>query len=120
MLSNIVSTAAGVGIGHAIGHSLTGWMGGSSTPAEQGSSAAAAAGTATSENRMGSCDADAKAFTSCMDSYKGDMTACSWYLEQLKVCPFEEVIDCSLVSKWRVSINWTMEWKIKHVNSAFA
>jgi len=61
-------------------------MGGSSTPAEQGSSAAPAAGAAASENRMGSCDADAKAFTSCMDSYKGDMTACSWYLEQLKSC----------------------------------
>jgi hypothetical protein len=82
MLSNIVSTAAGVGIGHAIGHGLTGMFGGSSAPAAADQPAAAAT---TNDSRLGSCDADAKAFTSCMDSYKGDMTACSWYLEQLKV-----------------------------------
>jgi hypothetical protein len=84
MLSNIVSTAAGVGIGHAIGHGLTGMFGGSSAPA---ATADQSATTTTSDSRMGSCDADAKAFTSCMDNYKGDMSACSWYLEQLKVSP---------------------------------
>lgn len=84
MLSNIVSTAAGVGIGHAIGHGITGlFSGGSSTPAETSS---AATTNATTDSRLGSCDADAKAFTRCMDDYKGDMAACSWYLEQLKSC----------------------------------
>lgn len=29
------------------------------------------------------CDVDAKTFTKCMDEYKGDMTVCGWYLEQL-------------------------------------
>jgi coiled-coil-helix-coiled-coil-helix domain-containing protein 2 len=83
MLSNIVSTAAGVGIGHAIGHGITGlFSGGSSTPAE----ASTAAATNTTDSRLGACDADAKAFTRCMDDYKGDMSACSWYLEQLKSC----------------------------------
>ena len=84
MLSNIVSTAAGVGIGHVIGHGLTGMFGGgSSAPAAVDGASAPA--TADSNTRVGACDADAKAFTKCMDDYKGDMTACSWYLDQLKV-----------------------------------
>jgi coiled-coil-helix-coiled-coil-helix domain-containing protein 2 len=88
-MSNIVSTAAGVGIGHAIGHGLTGLWGGGSAA----SAAAPPAATTTEERKVG-CDADAKAFTKCMDDYKGDMTACSWYLEQLKVRffpPFSEM-----------------------------
>ena len=80
-MSNIVSTAAGVGIGHAIGHGLTGLFGGSSAPAE----AAGAAATSQETRGAAGCDADAKAFTKCMDDYKGDMTICSWYLDQLKV-----------------------------------
>jgi len=88
MLSNIVSTAAGVGIGHAIGHGITGLFGGSSAPAATPETAAT-----TQNTKVGMCDADAKAFTQCMDDYKGDMTACSWYLEQLKVLhPFTNVL----------------------------
>ena len=85
-MSNIVSTAVGVGIGHTIGHGLTSLFGGgSSAPAE---TAAAPATTTTQETRgAGICEADAKAFTKCMDDYKGDMNVCSWYLDQLKVCP---------------------------------
>lgn len=87
-MSNIVSTAAGVGIGHVIGHGLTGMFGGgSSTPAATDAAAAPAAADTNSNTRMGACDADAKAFTRCMDDYKGDMTVCSWYLDQLKVSP---------------------------------
>ena len=87
MLSNIVSTAAGVGIGHAIGHGITGLFSGGSSNTPETAAAAAATGTnSTMDSRMGGCDADAKAFTRCMDDYKGDMTACSWYLEQLKSC----------------------------------
>ena len=57
--------------------------GGSSTPVAVDDAGAASA--TNSNTRVGACDADAKAFTKCMDDYKGDMTACSWYLEQLKV-----------------------------------
>ena len=83
MLSNIVSTAAGVGLGHAIGHGITGLFGGSSAPA------APAENAPVQQQQMmaGACEADAKAFTKCMDDYKGDMNVCSWYLEQLKVFP---------------------------------
>jgi len=88
-MSNVLSTAAGVGIGHAIGHGLTGMFGGSpAPPAEQQAPAAAQPGTTMENTKMGLCDNDAKAFTRCMDDYKGDMTVCSWYLEQLKVCRF--------------------------------
>jgi len=85
MLSNIVSTAAGVGIGHVIGHGLTGLFGGGSSPAPPADAAAAAPATSNANTMVGVCDADAKAFTKCMDDYKGDMTVCSWYLDQLKV-----------------------------------
>ena len=87
MLSNIVSTAAGVGIGHVIGHGLTGMFGGGSSAPAATDAAAARCRRPNSNTRVGACDADAKAFTKCMDDYKGDMTVCSWYLDQLKVSP---------------------------------
>ena len=85
MLSNIVSTAAGVGIGHAIGHGITGlFSGGSSAPAAPAENVNAAV-EQQQRTAGGACEADAKAFTRCMDDFKGDMNVCSWYLEQLKV-----------------------------------
>jgi hypothetical protein len=90
MLSNIVSTAAGVGIGHAIGHSLTGMFGGSSTPAE-GQQAAAAPVDQATQQRTDPCNADAKAFQNCMQDYRGDVQICKWYLDQLQVCPPNDV-----------------------------
>ncbi|KAF9205600.1 hypothetical protein BGZ59_000383, partial [Podila verticillata] len=33
-----------------------------------------------------SCETDAKAFTKCLESNGNDMSACQWYLEQLKAC----------------------------------
>ena len=92
MMSNIISTAAGVGIGHAIGHGLTGLFGGGSDSSAATQAAPPAANTNTSI-RPGACDADSKAFTKCMDDYKGDMTVCSWYLEQLKVLHFLYLAD---------------------------
>ena len=110
-MSNVLSTAAGVGIGHAIGHGITGMFGGSAAPpADQQAPGAAPAGTTMENTRMGGCDADAKAFTRCMDDYKGDMTVCSWYLEQLKVCrPLAFRMDAdefSLVKRWQVNIKF--------------
>jgi hypothetical protein len=85
MLTNIVSTAAGVGIGHAIGHGITGlFSGGSTAPAAPAENVA----NQQQQRMAGACEADAKAFTKCMDDFRGDMNVCSWYLEQLKVFPF--------------------------------
>lgn len=33
-----------------------------------------------------SCEADAKAFTKCLEVNNNDMNVCQWYLEQLKAC----------------------------------
>ncbi|KAG0364370.1 hypothetical protein BGZ54_007600, partial [Gamsiella multidivaricata] len=33
-----------------------------------------------------SCETDAKAFTKCLEANGNDMSACQWYLEQLKAC----------------------------------
>ncbi|KAG0334091.1 hypothetical protein BG000_008659, partial [Podila horticola] len=33
-----------------------------------------------------SCETDAKAFTKCLETNGNDMSACQWYLEQLKAC----------------------------------
>jgi coiled-coil-helix-coiled-coil-helix domain-containing protein 2 len=105
MLSNIASTAAGVAIGNVVGHGVMGLFGGGSTtaPAE----AAAAAPATNTDTKLGICDADARAFTKCMDDYKGDMTVCSWYLEQLKVISrYDAALIPSLVSKWRVNTSY--------------
>ncbi|ORX70795.1 hypothetical protein DL89DRAFT_266925 [Linderina pennispora] len=33
-----------------------------------------------------SCDADAKAFTRCLESTNNDMSSCQYYLDMLKQC----------------------------------
>lgn len=97
MFGNMMSTAAGVGIGsaigHTIGHGLTGMFGGSSSAAEPAEQAQApmqqqAGGAFAQEQSYGgvSCDADAKAFTKCLGENDGNMQICSWYLENLKAC----------------------------------
>ncbi|BFZ55287.1 hypothetical protein PYCC9005_002327 [Savitreella phatthalungensis] len=94
---NMMSTAAGVGIGSAIGHSvgnmLTGGGGHAAAPeaVPQNNNTPGAydnyAASAQTYGRQGaSCEGDAKAFTQCLDSTGGDMQSCSYYLEQLKMC----------------------------------
>lgn len=99
----MMSTAAGVGIGSAVGHSignlLTGGGGGhaAAPPAEQqqqqtqayGSNAYDSYGAMDGSNARASgaaCETDAKQFTDCLAATKGDMQSCSYYLEQLKAC----------------------------------
>ena len=102
----MMSTAAGVGIGSAIGHSvgnmLTGGGGHAAAPApaqdaypQNGAGASNLPGAydnyaAQQNNAYGrqgaTCENDAKAFTQCLDSTGGDMQSCSYYLEQLKAC----------------------------------
>jgi hypothetical protein len=33
-----------------------------------------------------SCEADAQAFTKCLQNSNNDVTACQWYLDSLKAC----------------------------------
>ncbi|KAF3912722.1 hypothetical protein ABW21_db0208647 [Orbilia brochopaga] len=93
LFGQMASTAAGVAVGSTVGHvlgaGLTGMFGGSSsgTEAAQAPTAAAAPTTNTyGDVTRGSCEADAKAFTSCLEATNNDMSACNYYLDQLKAC----------------------------------
>jgi hypothetical protein len=35
---------------------------------------------------VGNCEADAKAFAKCLEENTNDISACQWYLDQLKSC----------------------------------
>ncbi|ORY92899.1 hypothetical protein BCR35DRAFT_274046 [Leucosporidium creatinivorum] len=86
MFANMASTAAGVAVGSTVGHGLSNMLfgGGSST---QAAPVAEPQQQSFEERRMGgSCDIQAKDFTSCLNATSGDMTACNYYLETLKQC----------------------------------
>ncbi|KAF9180016.1 Coiled-coil-helix-coiled-coil-helix domain-containing protein 2 [Haplosporangium sp. Z 767] len=99
MFAQMATTAAGVAVGSAVGHTIgagiTSMFGGSGSseaapePQQQQSvpqyqqpmyNAAVPASAAVS------CETDAKAFTKCLEANGNDMSACQWYLEQLKAC----------------------------------
>ncbi|ORY74607.1 hypothetical protein BCR37DRAFT_384425 [Protomyces lactucae-debilis] len=104
MFGNMMSTAAGVGIGSTIGHGLSSMLfGGSSNqqqqpeaqPQQQGQQPMGYEQQGMSaydqyngqQQQQGiSCEGDAKQFTQCLEQTQGDMSACSYYLEQLKQC----------------------------------
>ena len=85
-------TSSGVAVGSSIGHALGGFFGSSSQESGDitGSGDAAASrpqdGAYQSSSHGTSCEADAKAFTRCLDENKSSeyqMSICAWYLEQL-------------------------------------
>ncbi|EPS36790.1 hypothetical protein H072_9580 [Dactylellina haptotyla CBS 200.50] len=92
LFGQMASTAAGVAVGSTVGHvlgaGLTGMFGGSSSEAAAPSTIAAAPANTNvyGDQTQGNCTADAKAFTSCLDATNNDMTACNYYLDQLKAC----------------------------------
>ncbi|GJJ71026.1 coiled-coil-helix-coiled-coil-helix domain-containing protein 2 [Entomortierella parvispora] len=116
LFGQMASTAAGVAvgstIGHTIGHGITSMFGGSSappadvpaqeqqqyqqTPQQQQyqqnyvpqQQQPYATNAAIPGSSMGSvaCEADAKAFTRCLEASDNNMSVCQWYFEQLKAC----------------------------------
>ncbi|CAO3628689.1 unnamed protein product [Mucor hiemalis] len=93
MFAQMATTAAGVAVGSAVGHTLANgvsslFSGGSSEPEQQQQQAPpqqyqqfqAAAPAANA------CEADAKAFTHCLETNNNDFGSCQWYLENLKAC----------------------------------
>lgn len=97
MFGNMMSTAAGVGIGSAIGHSIGSlFTGGSSHPApeqqaQQQPTAYDSYGSQAAQSNNAystgiSCEADAKQFTKCLEATNNDMNSCSYYLDALKQC----------------------------------
>ncbi|PHZ16470.1 uncharacterized protein RHIMIDRAFT_198087 [Rhizopus microsporus ATCC 52813] len=87
LFGQMASTAAGVAVGSAVGHTMangiSSMFGGGHQPEEVQQQEAY---QASSENVKNSCEADAKAFTQCLDATNNDMSACKWYLDALKQC----------------------------------
>ncbi|KAI0676360.1 hypothetical protein C8Q78DRAFT_987036 [Trametes maxima] len=83
MLAQMAATAGSVAVGSTIGHGLSNMLFGSShTPA-----APEAPAPPVQQQQMSqglSCDFQAKEFTKCLET--ADVSACTWYLEQLKAC----------------------------------
>lgn len=86
LFANMASTAAGVAVGSAVGHTLANGVsslfgGSSSTPAPVDQAA-----QQTTQQQARPCDVDAQNFTKCLDDNNGNMQICDWYLQQLKAC----------------------------------
>ncbi|KAJ2159634.1 hypothetical protein GGF46_002879 [Coemansia sp. RSA 552] len=100
MFSQMATTAAGVAVGSAVGHTLANGVssmfgGGSSeaAPPQQQQQPAEYAPmqqhqqASAYENQFNrSCETDARAFTSCLENTGNDMSACQFYLDSLKQC----------------------------------
>ncbi|KAI8325108.1 hypothetical protein GQ54DRAFT_308701 [Martensiomyces pterosporus] len=98
LFAQMAATAGGVAvgsaIGHTVGHAVTGLFSGGSSDssaqqAQQQAPPQAAAfdqSTGYSQQAVRSCDADAKAFTRCLESTNNDMGSCQYYLDMLKQC----------------------------------
>ncbi|KAK1758534.1 hypothetical protein QBC47DRAFT_374995 [Echria macrotheca] len=95
LFGQMATTAAGVAVGSAIGHTLSNAVGGlfgggSSAPAETSQSPVAAQaqdnGMTNNSSWGNNCAGATQSFTKCMDEQGGNMQICGWYLEQLKAC----------------------------------
>ncbi|PGH26712.1 hypothetical protein AJ80_01658 [Polytolypa hystricis UAMH7299] len=96
LFGQMASTAAGVAVGSAVGHTLGGWFSGGSSSSE--TAAAPPADTmdsglyqsngysSTAAESNPACETDVRAFRKCMDDNQGNMSICGWYLDQLKAC----------------------------------
>lgn len=90
----VATTAAGVAVGSAVGHSMangvSSMFGGSDNqeqPQQVPQQEQAYQQPMVNQTQNGqSCEADAKAFTQCLEATNNDMSACKWYLDALKQC----------------------------------
>ncbi|KAF9571375.1 Coiled-coil-helix-coiled-coil-helix domain-containing protein 2 [Mortierella alpina] len=95
LFGQMASTAAGVAvgstIGHTVGHGITSMFGGGSSAQQESPEAQPQPQQAQYSNAAysappTSCDADAKAFTKCLEVNSNDVSRCQFYLDQLKAC----------------------------------
>ena len=89
LFSQMASTAAGVAIGSAAGHTIANGLsgifgGGSSAPATYEAQPEAA--QPLQKAAPSECEFDARGLTECLDNNGGDMRVCQWYVDQLKSC----------------------------------
>ncbi|KAG0245664.1 hypothetical protein BGX31_006660 [Mortierella sp. GBA43] len=98
LFAQMASTAAGVAVGSAVGHTvgagLTSMFSGGSSAAPEPQQQSAPQSqqyqqpyyNAAVPTTGASCEANAKAFTKCLEDNNNDMGVCQWYFEQLKAC----------------------------------
>ncbi|KAF9105452.1 hypothetical protein BGX29_012218 [Mortierella sp. GBA35] len=104
LFAQMATTAAGVAVGSAVGHTLGAGLtsmfsgsGSESAPEAQQQQQSAPQYQQYQQQPMyhnaavpaatgASCETDAKAFTKCLEANGNDMSVCQWYLEQLKAC----------------------------------
>ncbi|KAK0749574.1 hypothetical protein B0T18DRAFT_437066 [Schizothecium vesticola] len=91
LFAQMATTAAGVAVGSAVGHTLSsavGGMFGGSSALEDAAPAAVATQDSNNNNSSwgNNCVGATQNFTKCMDEHSGNMNICGWYLEQLKAC----------------------------------
>lgn len=93
----MASTAAGVAVGSAAGHAITGaassLFGGSDNNnqssidnnQQQAYSPPPPPQQQQQQQQM-TCETDARSFTKCLEENSNNISACQWYLDQLKQC----------------------------------
>ena len=98
LFAQMATTAAGVAVGSAVGHTLANgvssiFSGSDDKPAEQPQQQYQPQYQQPPQQQVYqqqpgavACEADAKAFTKCLESSNNDITACQWYLDALKSC----------------------------------
>jgi len=98
LFAQMATTAAGVAVGSAVGHTLSAGVSslfsgsGSEEPQQpqqqQQQYQAPPQQVYQQQQQPGavSCEADAQAFTKCLQDNSNDITACQWYLDSLKAC----------------------------------
>lgn len=85
IFSQIMTTAAGVAVGHTVGRMITGLFPGGAASVAPGEVAHAdgAAATAAAQER---CAPDVKRFVECMQERHEDLSACQQYYDMMAAC----------------------------------
>ncbi|KAJ3196521.1 hypothetical protein HK101_008705 [Irineochytrium annulatum] len=90
LFAQMATTAAGVAVGSAVGHTLgagmTSMFGGGSREAAPAAQEVPQQQYSNNNTAQNVCEPDAKAFTACLDKNTNDITACQFYLDMLKQC----------------------------------
>ncbi|KAL0077983.1 hypothetical protein J3Q64DRAFT_1767175 [Phycomyces blakesleeanus] len=102
LFGQMASTAAGVAVGSTIGHTMAGGIssmfgGDRSEPVDQQGQSAPQdyqqnqsypqqQNYQASTPGASACETDARQFTKCLEQNNNDVSACQWYLENLKAC----------------------------------
>lgn len=92
LFGQMASTAAGVAVGHSVGHAITGMFSGgggsssSSAAPEQQAAAAPQQYPAGSAPVYNACELDQRAFMKCLEQNNNDIASCQMFYDLYKQC----------------------------------